>query len=186
MTFRESFRNMTWDDISRMSDKELKSTLRSVQKLVNQDLKKVKSVSDGQAPAVRGLEESGGKITTRGNRGEMLKELNRGRKFLYSKTGTITGWRQYEAKTAKIVKGYENWTKDQRNDFWDFVDKFRNDETKKGLYAGIGSGPSIAKLNEIYRSGTLKAEDVEKEMTSYYEETKEREFEDFSTRRFFS
>ena len=183
MTFRESFKLMDWEDISKMSNQELKSTLRSAQKLVNQDFKKVSALSDSSAPAVRGLEESGGKITTKGNRAQMLSELNRARKYLYSKTGTITGWRKYEEKTSKIVKGYSNFSAEEKRNFWKYVDDFRNKNSN--LYQSIGSGDTIQKINEIFQSGNITPEIVQGKMESFYEEKQESK-EEFSSRKFFS
>lgn len=184
MNFRTRFQQMDWNEINSMSDAQLKSTLRSAQKLVNADFKKVSARSDGTAPAVRGLSESGGKISTKGDRAQMLREMNRAKVYMNSKTGTLTGWKSYEKKTAEMFPQYAEFSNDQKADFWRWVDDFRKgDQGQRSLYMGIGSGDTIQRMTELYRD--KDSIDLTEEMGKYYEELKERE-QAPSTASFFS
>ena len=86
----KNLKNMEYANIEKLTRNELAKVVQTIAKEVNRNYKSIKKSSIENTPATRGLENSGGKITTRGkNRNELVKEFIRAKQYTESKTGTV-------------------------------------------------------------------------------------------------
>ena len=86
----KSLKNLEYANIEKLTRNELAKVVQNLAKNVNRNYKSLKKSSIENTPATRGLENSGGKITTRGkNRNELVKEFIRANQYIESKTGTV-------------------------------------------------------------------------------------------------
>lgn len=113
--------NMDIKDFNRLTFEELKGTVQKMGKLVNRRLAQFEQL-DEESPAVSRIEESGGRIYTKGlSLNQLRKEYVRARDFLKDHTSTVSGW--WETKEY-IVSGLEKkgveigFIRRHWDDFW--------------------------------------------------------------------
>ena len=86
----KNLKSLEYADIEKLPRNELAKVVQNLAKKVNQNYNTIKKSPIENTPATRGLENSGGKITTRGKtRNELIKEFIRAKQYTESKTGTV-------------------------------------------------------------------------------------------------
>ena len=99
---------LTRTDIDKMSDAELRKVVMATRKAVNQRLSRLEKVEGGKyAPAYMMMEQSGGKMKTKGlTKKELKQEFLRGQNFLSpnTKTATTKGFKQFRQKITNKVQ----------------------------------------------------------------------------------
>ena len=98
-------------DINRMSDAELRKVVNATRKAVNQRLTRLEKVEGGKySPAYMMMQQSGGKLKTKGlTRKELKQEFLRGQNFLHPsmKTATTKGFKEFRKKISQKVQSDE-------------------------------------------------------------------------------
>ena len=86
----KNLKNLEYANIEKLPRNELAKVVQNLAKNVNRNYNAIKKSSIENTPATRGLENSGGKIATRGkNRNELIKEFIRAKQYTESKTCTV-------------------------------------------------------------------------------------------------
>lgn len=91
-------------DFNKMTEPELRRTVRSLNRIANQRLRRA-NAAGVKTPATEGARRSGGVFTTRNkNLNELRAEFRRVSNFLTSKTSTIKGFKQVKKETVQSLK----------------------------------------------------------------------------------
>ena len=91
-------------DFNKMTEPELRSIVRQLNRIANQRLRRLKA-KGVSTPATAAAERSGGTFTTRGkNLNELRAEYRRVANFLTSRTSTIKGFNEVKKETAETLK----------------------------------------------------------------------------------
>lgn len=110
------------NEISRMTERELRGVVGDLRHAVNARYKTTSKF--WETPAVNGLKNSGGKITTRGKDLNGLRaELARGRTFLNAKTSTVTGARAVVADVKKRLGITKKFSRSDYENFWNLYSR---------------------------------------------------------------
>lgn len=182
--------NLDYNAVLAMSKKDLKIVVREMQKVVNRRYG-VFARRGETSPAFRALEESGGKLTTRGDLNELRKEFTRGSNFLAGKTSSYTAYRAILKNTAKKVgqnSGIKTPSTDEMGSAWSTFDKLKELDQSVGesnlKYRTLGE---VVKVIGVYKKafGETPDKDKQKELATIlqkrvkdiYEEN-ERELQD--------
>lgn len=170
MTLSEIF-SMTDYEISRLNENEMRQLVRRVGKSVNARYGRTKTATGG-TPATRGLENSGGKISTRGkNLNELRHEFFRAKNFNAAKTSTARGYRAVEKSFEKRIGQQLNET--EKTEFWRIYSKLVELDPYSLTYAG-GSNRVQSEIAAEMKNGGNADEILEKiwgRLTDEYEQT---------------
>ncbi len=162
-------------DIGGLTAAELKKIVQKAGKFINQRYNRTKK-SLGETAATRGLENSGGKISTRGkNLNALRREFYRARNYYTAKTGTVTGAKSVQRAFEKRL-GLKHLTPEQTAKFWSLYNKLT--ELHPEILSARGGSTRLqqAVANVIERGDNidLLLEQIENDLRSEYE----REYED--------
>ena len=74
---------------------------------------------------------------------ELRKVVAQGQRWVQLKTSTVKGTKEWRANVEKAVgeniDGYTSWSTDQKNEFWKLINKIKNSDVSRGVYANFGS-----------------------------------------------
>lgn len=161
-------------DINQLSRKELAPIVSRLAAAANKRIKRLED-KGMRTLAYQSVMESGGKFSVKGkNLNELRAEYMRAKLFLESKTSTIKGAKEVEAKFQQLT-GY-TFDKNQADDFWNVMHELQKADfdTVKLHYKEIASdiadmifgkesssfeeliGKAKDKLNEKYGSDNTK------------------------------
>nr|DAM55055.1 MAG TPA: hypothetical protein [Caudoviricetes sp.] len=140
--------NLNMEQASKLSRAELAKVVQVGAAPLNKRIKNLGKYAD-YAPAVKGLERSGGAhFGTRGkNRNELLRELNRIQSFASKETASVAGAKSYKKfvqETAGAISGSEENKLARAKAYWDL---YRKIESEMGV-----------ELNKDYGSSQLQTE----------------------------
>lgn len=170
MTLQEII-DMDIDAVMKLNRAELAKVTQTIAKNVERRSKSV-AKHFSQAPALRALEESGGKITTRGkNLNELRKDFVRGVNFLTAKTSTVKGAKEYKSRMEEIATGGLPMTPSQEKEFWSAVNKVIEEAGGREIIRQYGSDQIFEKI----RVEVLMGEEIDPKriIDALYEETAE-------------
>lgn len=144
--------SISMEDASKLSRAELSKFVQAGVTPLNKRIKNLRAYEDF-APAVKGLEKSGGaKFSTRGkNRNELLRELHRIQTFAMKKTSTVRGAKDYEKfvlETAGAVSGSEENKIDRAKAFWRLYRKIE-DEMGGEIVQSYGSSQIQSEISVV-------------------------------------
>jgi len=180
--------NMDIHEFSKLSKSELRTATQKLADAANKRIKRAEAagISD-LSPAMKAIEKSGGRISTKGKSMHGLqKEFQRAKKFLESKTSTITGYKQQQKEFTERISGGEgqSMTAEQTKKFWESYNKYMEghpgEMSKRGgstrvqerIYDMVMKGYDTGNINEIldkmYRQEYLKEQQLEAENYNEY------------------
>lgn len=173
-------------EIMRLSESDLKKEIRKLQRAVNQRLRRLKAAGFLVTPAAKSLYESGGRITTKGTRQQLMRERGRALNFLESKTATIRGIREQQKYISQELGG-EWMNKEQAAKFWRAYSELRSRIQGREKYVQQVGNYFQRNLMEYYRTHPRASEE---KLISYLDElvaNEERreqglDYEDITTR----
>lgn len=99
--------DMSWSDINKLSLEEMKQLSMRLNSAANKRLKRVEASGESQwSPAVKAVEESGGKFSVKGltTKAQVKSELQRAGSFLSAKTSTVSGTKKHKKTIEKLVE----------------------------------------------------------------------------------
>lgn len=144
--------SINMEQASKLSRAELAKVVQVGAAPLNKRIKNLGKYAD-YAPAVKGLERSGGAhFGTRGkNRNELLRELNRIQSFASKETSSVAGAKSYKKfvqETAGAISGSEENKLARAKAYWDL---YRRIESEMGLELtkDYGSSQLQTELREI-------------------------------------
>ncbi len=150
-------------------------------RLVSAGNKRIRNLErqENSSPALRAVNRSGGKFSTRGKNFSQLKsEFARAKNFLQQKTSTVKGWKKVKQETRNKL-GIEgiNFTDNQWDNFWKTYNKLKElnpdvelDSIKYNVFKTIST--RIIDKNETPESIAIA---MNKEVNNLYEWNKELE-----------
>lgn len=96
MTVKE-FMQLTPEDLTRMSEKELRETVRTMASAANKRLRRLGETKLGRsAPGYKAAMKRGAFSSKGKNRSQLLGEATREMRFFNYKTGSVRGWEKYQ------------------------------------------------------------------------------------------
>lgn len=156
--------NMPWEDVSRLSEKELRSAVTILDSAGNKRLKRMEQ-SGIKSQASSWVERSGGNFSVAGkNYNELRSEFKRVSGFLKAKTSTQKGYEEVRKNTARLLGVEEGkaFTGDKEERvFWDAYHMFM--ETEQGMVESFAYGYGKAHLtflqmqNKTTKGGQYKS-----------------------------
>lgn len=107
--------NITPRDINSMSKENLARVVTRLSSAANKRARRMKQAGVS-SPALRGMERSGGKFSSKGKDVRQLRsEYKRVKGFLSSETSSLAGYRKFIKRFKKKMKEYSNKPEDQQN-----------------------------------------------------------------------
>ena len=162
----EYIKDLRGIDLNKMSDDQLQRLVQTTAMHVNGRMKALyKANLAHRSLAYQQINTNGGELSSKGkSRGELLREFKRGQQYLKSKTGTVSGTRDYmkniyEAATGENVDITKRAVQKELNSkftdlevktgglsIWEIVDKARE---SKWVMKYVGSDVLIRKTYQL-------------------------------------
>ena len=153
-------------EVMRLSETDLRKEVRKLQKSVSQRLRRLKAAGFDVTPATKALSESGGRITTKGTRQQLMRERGRAINFLESRTATVSGIRAQQEYVSRELGG--DWmTEEQSNKFWRAYSELRSRIQGREKYVSQVGNYFQRNLMEYYRNHPQASEET---LISYLDE----------------
>ncbi len=177
--------NMGWDEIERLSEKELKAVTSRLTSASNKRINRLSKTTRGTSSfAYQTVEERGRKFSVRGkNRNQLLTEFRLSRNFLNMKTSTVKGWKKYmknvEERTHGATSGESvTWSDATWRKYWKVYRRF--EENHGGTFKKGDSDRIQQMLREIMDSSDKRrsADSFQRMIEDEYDDIYEEEQED--------
>lgn len=152
----KKYMDMTAQEVSKMTEKEMRAAVRSMQKVVGARMSRLEK-GDYQSQAARYMAERGG-ISTKGKDLNQLRaEFKQARNFLQARTSTVTGVKKVMAEYAKGLQDAGiNVTKGQAATIFQAIDRIKASDPKA---AGKGMKYALARAMSMDADDRMTAED---------------------------
>ena len=152
----KSILDMSWNDLSKLSTKELRKISTQLNSAANKRLRRLESSNAQEwSPAYQYTRRARGDFSTKGlkTRTDLKNEIQRASSFMTAKTSTLKGAKQYKETAAQMFTpegedkiSIEDLTKKQKNTIFRALDRLR--EENAALVYNIGSDIIIKELRK--------------------------------------
>ena len=125
----EDILNVSESAFENLSESQLRQAVGKMRSTINKRLSRLEGKSNIASPSAFKLEQSGGKLTTKGKSVDELKtEYLRGKQFLQDKTSTVAGYKSFLEDMTDRLEGIRNKTgldidEDKASDFFEAFQK---------------------------------------------------------------
>lgn len=169
--------DISLEDFAKLTKPELRKLTQTLADAANKRINRLKKDEDisEYSPALRAIEKSGGKISTKGKDMHGLqKEFIRASNFLKAKTSTKKGFEQVQQEfTERVSKGYGyRLSYDESKKFWTTYNKYMEEhptELKKN--GGRGSQRAQENIyNMMFQKGITESDIILEKMSKLYED----------------
>lgn len=174
----KQYMNMTAQEVAKMTEKEMRSAVRSMQKVVGSRMSRLGEL-DHRSPAARWMRKHGGISTAGKDLNQLRAEFRAARNFLQAKTSTVTGYKSMMSQFTKALnEAGIPVNKGQAAEIFDAIDTLKEKDPKA---QGRDMKYTIAEaMSEIAEDDLTKDDYVEKfqnRIEELYEKSKERELD---------
>lgn len=109
--------NMSMEQFNRLTMREAEQALTILNRAVTKSLRRAEKAGIGESPAIKALNESGGKIKTRGHDSlnAAKAEIKRASNFMNAKTRTVTGAKAHHKQVREWFELPKSATKEEIN-----------------------------------------------------------------------
>lgn len=179
--------NMSWNDLNKLSTKELRELSMKLNSAANKRLRRIETSGKQEfSPAYQYTRRGRGDFSVKGltTRTQIKNEIQRASSFLEAKTSTLKGVRQYEKETKELFGDQEapeddmsKLTKKQKNTIFRALDRLR--ETNAAAVYNVGSDIIIKELRMSQKRNKSRnryqlIKDLEKRYPELLESSEER------------
>lgn len=176
--------NMSIDDFNRLTEKQLRNVTKTLADAANKRIKRLADSGNTESPAYKGVQNSGGKISTAGKntRQQLQKEFIRAKTFLNAKTSTLSGVKKVENEFIDRVSGDGEkigLSPEQNKQFWKSYHRFQELHPEQVMKRG-GSTQIQQQIYDLVVSGKNSrsiAQSLRRSLEKEYEEEEEYESE---------
>lgn len=119
--------NMDYEMFNKLTEREMRQAVQQLSSAANKRLKVFEKSGDS-SPAVRYVNQSGGKFSTKGkNLNSLRSEYMRAKKFLESRTSSRREWNRVKKDTLSTLKSKYNIniSKENFDKFWKSYEKLK-------------------------------------------------------------
>lgn len=126
----KQYMDMSALEVSKMTEKEMRAAVRSMQKVVGARMSRL-SAMETASPAARWMREHGGISTAGKNLNQLRAEFRAARNFLQAKTSTVTGYKNMMGEFSKALnEAGIPVTKGQAAQIFDAIDRIKEKDPK--------------------------------------------------------
>lgn len=176
MSSYKQYMDMTAHEVSKMTEKEMRAAVRSMQKVVGARMSRLSEL-DHRSPAARWMRKHGGISTAGKDLNQLRAEFRAARNFLNAKTSTVRGFKQMASEFTKALnKAGVPVNKGQAMEIFDAIDTLKERDPKaKGQDMKYNLAKAMSKIKDQDFTKDDYVALFQDKVTKIYEDAKARE-----------